>query len=167
MVEQEAVNFEVVSSSLTGGAIFLCYYFYMRFSVERSHKNTDLDQRDPEHIGKISKENSWGSLASVPFAGEKTVSTTEEMREALASLPDDVDDEIKQAVAALGGQNTERENDIIKKRDDVVKAFEQMDAVSAFGRSARQDGRGRVERSPRPKEDLSQEELDKILSGDW
>ena len=159
MVEQEAVNFEVVSSSLTGGAIFLCYYFYMK-SLESRHRSADLDQRDPEHISKISEEDPWGSLGNVPFAGDrkpKPVSSVEEMRRLLDSLPNDVDDEIKQAAEAVEAQQQSREDATLKKREEVLKTFQTMDAVGSFGRSAR-------ERREKAKE-MTEEEKNELFFG--
>ena len=35
-----------------------------------SSRHHDLDQVDPEHVGKIGRETSWDDLKNVPFSGE-------------------------------------------------------------------------------------------------
>ena len=38
-------------------------------SLEKMHRNRDLDQVDPEHINRVEKETTWDDLKNVPFMG--------------------------------------------------------------------------------------------------
>ena len=46
-----------------------------------SSRHHDLDQVDPEHVNKISRETSWDDLKDVPFRGESRHSKEEIMQE--------------------------------------------------------------------------------------
>lgn len=105
--------------------------------------------------------------------GKKAVSDTKQMKGLIDSMPKDVDDEIVNAAHAVeqgvktdaeGYMNSEvsakvsegkasmessskEASDQIRNNEQVMAAFQQMDSVASFGRSARDSGRGSVERS--------------------
>ena len=104
---------------------------------------------------------------------KKAVSDVKQMKGLIDSLPADVDDEIIQAAETVkegtksdaeGYMNSEVSNRIeqgkrtmdastgeaqeqIQNNERASQIFSQMDSVGSFGRSARETGRGNIERS--------------------
>ena len=104
---------------------------------------------------------------------KKAVSDVKQMKGLIDSLPTDVDDEIIQAAETVkegtksdaeGYMNSEVKNRVeqgkrtmetssqeaqeqIQNNERASQIFSQMDSVGSFGRSARDSGRGNIERS--------------------
>ena len=105
--------------------------------------------------------------------GRQAVSDVKKMKRLIDSLPTDVDDEIVTAAKAVeqgtkgdaehymqsevkskiesGSEkmkaSTEQAKEQVKNNEKVQQVFQQMDGVGAFGKNARSEGRGKVEKS--------------------
>ena len=105
--------------------------------------------------------------------GRKAVSDVKQMKSLIDSLPTDVDDDIAAAAKAVeqgtkgdaehymqsevgskiesGRKSMEasskQASDQVKNNERVQQVFQQMDGVGAFGKNARSEGRGKVEKS--------------------
>lgn len=105
--------------------------------------------------------------------GRKAVSDVKQMKSLIDSLPTDVDDDIAAAAKAVeqgtkgdaehymqsevgskiesGKKSMEtsskQASDQVKNNERVQQVFQQMDGVGAFGKNARSEGRGKVEKS--------------------
>ena len=98
-------------------------------SLERSHRNTDLDQVDPEHTKRLAAEISWDDLRKVPFRDNlqqslgNAIDSVKSLNELIDSLP--TDDETIQS------------NGVEEARRRVQDVFQGMDSVGSFGKNAR------------------------------
>ena len=99
-------------------------------SLERSHRNRDLDQVDPEQIKRLTATISWDDLRSkIPFRSNQQQSlgsateAVKSLNELIDSLP--TDDETIQS------------NGVEEARRRVQDAFQKMDSVGSFGKKAR------------------------------
>lgn len=98
-------------------------------SLERSHRNTDLDQVDPEHTKRLTGTISWDDLSKKPFRGNQQQSlgsateAVKSLNELIDSLP--TDDETIQS------------NGVEEARRRVQDVFQGMDSVGSFGKNAR------------------------------
>lgn len=105
--------------------------------------------------------------------GRKAVSDVKQMKRLIDSLPTDVDDEIITAAKAVeqgtkgdaehymqsevgskiesGRKSMDASNkqasEQVKNNERVQQVFHQMDGVGAFGKNARSEGKGKIERS--------------------
>lgn len=105
--------------------------------------------------------------------GRQAVSDVKKMKRLIDSLPTDVDDEIVTAAKAVeqgtkgdaehymqsevkskiesGSEkvkaSTDQAKEQVKNTEKVQQVFQQMDGVGAFGKNARSEGRGKVEKS--------------------
>lgn len=105
--------------------------------------------------------------------GRQAVSDVKKMKRLIDSLPSDVDDEIVTAAKAVeqgtkgdaehymqsevkskiesGSEkvkaSTDQAKEQVKNNEKVQQVFQQMDGVGAFGKNARSEGRGKVEKS--------------------
>ena len=100
-------------------------------SLEKSHKNTDIDQVDPEHIRRETAEFSWDDLNSVPFKGNEprdVVKETRDLKELIDSLPTD------------GGEEASQSAEAEKARQQVLSSFDKMkEGPGSFGKAPRDD----------------------------
>lgn len=98
-------------------------------SLERSHRNTDLDQVNPEHTKRLTAAISWDDLSKIPFRGNQQQSlgsakeAVKSLNELIDSLP--TDDETIQS------------NGVEEARRRVQDVFQGMDSVGSFGKNAR------------------------------
>lgn len=98
-------------------------------SLERSHRNTDLDQVDPEHTKRLTATISWNDLSKIPFRGNQQQSlgsakeAVKSLNELIDSLP--TDDETIQS------------NGVEEARRRVQDVFQEMDSVGSFDKNAR------------------------------
>ena len=93
-------------------------------SLEKSHRNADMDQADPEHINRETTEFSWDDLKTVPFSGDRqqlseNANAAESLKDMIDSLP--VDEEM---------EKTQREEDARRRVQDV---FRKMNNAASFG----------------------------------
>lgn len=107
-------------------------YVVMR-SLEKGHRNADIDQVNPEHVGSETAEFSWDDLSKVPFGGnqqqpsENIIAKAEKYKGLIDSLP--TDDETIQ---------TKREEEAKQQVQDV---FQKMDHIRTFGKNTRNEKR--------------------------
>lgn len=98
-------------------------------SLEKSHRSTDIDQVDPEHINRVAAESSWDDLSKVPFSGnqQQTQENNKDAIENLKGLIDRLttDDETIQS---------KREEEARQRAQDL---FQEMDRIGSFGKNAR------------------------------
>lgn len=124
--------------------------------------------------------------------GRKAVSDVKQMKSLIDSLPTDVDDEITNAAKAVeqgtkgdaehymqsevnsviesGRKSMEASNKDadaqIKSNEKVRQTFDQMDGIGQFGRSARAEGKSRVESSTREFNKAMQENQENTRKAD-
>ena len=98
-------------------------------SLEKSHRNTDMDQVNPEHANREAMDFSWDDLNKVPFSGNRQQSpkNTADIAEDLKNMVNNslADDEIIQS---------KREEEARQRVQDI---FQKIDSIGSFGKNAR------------------------------
>lgn len=98
-------------------------------SLEKN-RSRDIDQKDPEHLGRKNQEFSWDDLKSVPFRGNDNNSG--QTQRSLKAMLEDLDDSLLDDEARKEKQ-LERDR---KKLDDIFKG---IDGISSFGKTVKQN----------------------------
>ena len=99
-------------------------------SLERS-RSRDIDQEDPEHLGRENQEFSWDDLKSVPFKGGANNNPREAQRD-LKDMLEELDD-------SLLDDEARKEREIERNRKKLDDIFKGMGGISSFGKAAKQN----------------------------